>query len=199
MKKLFIALVLVLGTTQAFSQNGIGLKAGLSSTKLDFNSKEFVPADAQTGYHVGLFGRFGGAGFFVQPELLFTQTSGEFAYIPGGASGGTPPENYKAEFNRLDIPVMVGFRMFKVVRLMAGPIASVNINSKLENSVDTVQEADFKEATFGYQAGLGVDLGNLSIEGKYEGGLSKVTDNIGQNSTDNRINQWVLSVGFRLF
>lgn len=199
MKKLFFALLLVLGATQAFSQNGIGIKAGLSSTEIDFKSKEFVPADAQTGYHVGLFGRFGGAGFFVQPELLFTQTSGEFAYVPGGVSGGTPPENYKAEFNRLDIPVMVGFRMFKVIRLMAGPIASLNVDSKLENSVDTVKDANFKEATFGYQAGLGVDIGNLSIEGKYEGGLSKVTENIGQNSTDNRINQWVLSVGFRLF
>ncbi|WP_026950927.1 porin family protein [Algoriphagus mannitolivorans] len=199
MKKLFLGLMLVLGTTQAFSQNGIGIKAGLSSTEIDFKSKEFVPADAQTGYHVGLFGRFGGAGFFVQPELLFTQTSGKFAFVPGGVSGGNPPEDYKAEFNRLDIPLMMGIRMFKVIRLMAGPIASVNINSKLENSANTVREANFKEATFGYQAGLGVDIGNLSVEGKYEGGLSKVTENIGQYSTDNRINQWVLSVGFRLF
>lgn len=199
MKKLIFALLMVLGTTQAFSQNGIGIKAGLSSTEIDFKNKNFVPADAQTGYHVGLFGRFGGAGFFVQPELLFTQTSGEFAFVPGGVSGGTPPENYKAEFNRLDVPLMMGIRMFKVLRLMAGPIASVNINSKLENSVDTVKDANFKDATFGYQAGLGVDIGNLSVEGKYEGGLSKVTENIGQYSTDNRINQWVLSVGFRLF
>ena len=199
MKKLFIAFVMVLGATQAFSQNGVGIKAGLSSTEIDFKSKDFVPADAQTGYHVGLFGRFGGAGFFVQPELLFTQTSGEFAFVPGGVSGGTPPENYKAEFNRLDVPVMLGFRMFKVIRVMAGPIASVNVNSKLENSASTVREANFKEATFGYQAGLGVDIGILSVEGKYEGGLSKVTENIGQYSTDNRINQWVLSVGFRLF
>ncbi|TDQ14983.1 outer membrane protein with beta-barrel domain [Algoriphagus boseongensis] len=199
MKKLLFSLALFWGVTQAFSQNGVGIKAGLSSTSLDFKSKQFVPADAQTGYHVGLFGRFGGAGFFVQPEVLFTQTSGEFAFIPNGASGGTAPENYKAEFNRLDIPVMVGFRLLKVIRLMAGPIASVNIDSKLKDAGNTVQDVEFKKATLGYQAGLGVDLGNLSIEGKYEGGLSKVTENIGSFSTDNRINQWVLSVGFRIF
>lgn len=199
MKKLFFALLLVLGTSQAFSQNGIGIKAGLSSTKLDFDNEDFIPADAQTGYHIGLFGRFGGAGFFIQPELLFTQTKGEFAYIPNGVLSSSAPENYKAEFNRLDIPVMFGYRVFKVLRLMAGPIASININSKLENSVETVDEADFSSATFGYQAGLGVDIGNLSVEGKYEGGLSKVTDHIGAFSTDNRLNQWVLSVGFRLF
>lgn len=199
MKKLFLALIFVLGAAQAFSQNGIGIKAGLSSTKIDFESKEFIPSDAQTGYHIGLFGRFGGAGFFVQPELLFTQTKGEFAYVPSGISGSAAPENYKAEFNRLDIPVMVGFRFFKVVRLMAGPIASININSELKDSVETVDNVEFKNATFGYQAGLGVDIGNLSVEGKYEGGLSKVTENIGSFSTDNRINQWVLSVGFKIF
>ena len=111
MRKLLFAFLFVLGTTQAFSQNGFGIKAGLSSTKLDFENERFVPADAQTGYHVGVFGRLGGAGFFVQPELLFTQTQGEFAYVPNGVSGSTAPENYKASFNRLDIPVMVGFRL----------------------------------------------------------------------------------------
>ena len=199
MKKLTILFAFLLASNWAFSQNGVGIKAGLSSTKIDFKNENFVPADAQTGYHIGLFGRFGGAGFFVQPELLFTQTKGEFAFVPGGVSGGTPPENYKAEFNRLDIPVLAGFRVFKVIRLMAGPVASININSKLEESIDTVGEANFSNATLGYQAGVGVDIGNLSIEGKYEGGLSKVTQNIGQFETDNRINQWILSVGFRLF
>ncbi|WP_026956579.1 porin family protein [Algoriphagus vanfongensis] len=199
MKKLSLIILALCLSIPVFSQNGIGIKAGLSSTKIDFDNEDFVPSDAQTGYHIGLFGRFGGAGFFVQPEMLFTQTKGEFAYVPGDVSGGSAPENYEATFNRLDIPVMVGFRFFKVLRLMAGPIASVNINSKLEDAVDTVDEADFKGATFGYQAGLGVDIGNLSVEGKYEGGLSKVTDNIGSYNTDNRLNQWVLSVGFRLF
>ena len=199
MKKLTILFAFLLASNWAFSQNGVGIKAGLSSTKIDFKNENFVPADAQTGYHIGLFGRFGGAGFFVQPELLFTQTKGEFAFVPGGVSGGTPPENYKAEFNRLDIPVLAGFRVFKVIRLMAGPVASININSKLEESIDTVGEANFSNATLGYQAGVGVDIGNLSIEGKYEGGLSKVTENVGQFQTDNRITQWILSIGFRLF
>jgi hypothetical protein len=198
MRKILLALFLVLGATQAFSQGGIGIKAGLSSTKLDFDNKQFVPADAQTGYHIGVFGRFG-SGFFIQPELLFTQTRGEFAFVPGEVSGSPAPENYKAEFNRLDIPVMAGFRFLRVLRVMAGPVASVNINSKLKDAPSTLDDTNFKSATFGYQAGLGVDIGNLSIEGKYEGGLSKVTDNIGSFDTDNRINQWILSVGFRLF
>src|SRR5690606_10260133 len=198
MRRHILAFLLVLATSQAFSQNGIGIKAGLSSTKLDFENEDFVPRDAQTGYHIGVFGRFGGS-FFVQPELLFTQTKGDFAYVPNGALAGTPPENYSAKFNRMDIPVMVGFRFLRVLRLMAGPVASININSDLEGAPATIGEANFNSSTFGYQAGLGIDIGNLSVEGKYEGGLSKVTDNIGSFNTDNRLNQWVVSVGFVIF
>jgi hypothetical protein len=198
MKKHLFALLFLLTTSQAFSQNGIGIKAGLSSSKLDFKNENFVPSDAQTGYHIGVFGRFGGS-LFVQPELLFTQTKGDFAFVPDGVAGSPAPENYSAKFNRLDVPVMIGFRVFRLVRVMAGPIASININTDLKGAPATVGDANFKNSTFGYQAGLGIDIGNLSVEGKYEGGLSKVSENIGSYSTDNRLNQWVLSVGFRLF
>ena len=89
--------------------------------------------------------------------------------------------------------------MLKIIRVMAGPIASFNIDSSLKEADTTVKNIDFKNATFGYQAGVGVDLGNLSFEGKYEGGLSNFTENVGSYTTDNRLNQWVLSVGFKLF
>lgn len=192
MKKFIFSAIFFCGIVIAgYSQNGgFGIKAGLSSTEVDFKNKQFVSQGSQTGYHVGVFGRIGGGGFFVQPELLFTQTSGKFL------SDG---EQIKAEFNRLDIPVMVGMRFLKVLRLQAGPIASLNINSKLKEAGSTISDAEFKNATLGYQAGLGLDLGNLSVDARYEGGLSKWTDNIRDFQTDNRINQWVLSVGFKIF
>jgi hypothetical protein len=94
---------------------------------------------------------------------------------------------------------MAGFRLLKIIRVMAGPIASFNIDSSLKEAGTTVQNIDFKKATLGYQTGVGVDLGNLTVEGKYEGGLSRFTENVGSYTADNRLNQWVLSVGFKLF
>lgn len=199
MKKLVLVLLVFLGSLTAHAQkNGFGLKGGLSSTQVNFEADQLVPSDAQLGFHLGVFARFGGIGFFVQPEVLFTQTSGKFKLeLPPASS--TSPANYEAKFNRLDVPVMAGFRILKIIRVMAGPIASFNIDSSLKEAGTTVQNIDFKKATLGYQTGVGVDLGNLTFEGKYEGGLSKFTENVGSYTTDNRINQWVLSVGFKLF
>ncbi|MFT4854742.1 MAG: hypothetical protein ACI9UV_002963 [Algoriphagus sp.] len=192
MKNLIFSTILFCGIAlSGFSQNtGFGIKAGLSSTEVDFKNEQFMPQNAQSGYHVGIYGRIGGGGFYVQPELLFTQTRGKFI---------NDKDQINAEFNRLDIPVMLGLRFFKVMRLQAGPIASLNINSELKEAGNTVRDAEFKNATIGYQAGLGLDLGNLSIDAKYEGGLSKWSGNIQNFQTDNRINQWVLSLGFKIF
>jgi hypothetical protein len=198
MKKLVLVLLVSLGSLSAYAQkNGFGLKGGLSSTQVNFEGGQLVPSDAQMGYHLGVFARLGGVGFFVQPEVLFTQTSGQFLEISSLSS--IPPINYEAKFNRLDVPVMAGFRILKIIRVMAGPIASFNIDSSLKEAGTTVQNIDFKAATLGYQTGLGIDLGNLTFEGKYEGGLSRFTENIGPFTADNRLNQWVLSVGFKLF
>lgn len=199
MKKLALIVLVTLSSLSLYAQkNGFGIKAGLSSTQVNFEGEQLVPSDAQMGYHLGVFARFGGVGFFVQPEVLFTQTSGKFKLeLPPVSSISTTP--YEAKFNRLDVPVMAGFRMLKIVRVMAGPIASFNIDSSLKNAGQTVQNIDFNDATFGFQTGVGVDLGNLSIEGKYEGGLSRFTENVGSYTADNRLNQWVLSVGLKLF
>lgn len=199
MKKLALIVLVTLSSLSLYAQkNGFGIKGGLSSTQVNFEGEQLVPSDAQMGYHLGVFARFGGAGFFVQPELLFTQTSGKFKLeLP--PLNSISPAQYEAKFNRLDVPVMAGFKMLKIIRVMAGPIASFTIDSSLENAGKTIQNVDFKNATLGFQAGVGVDLGNLSFEGKYEGGLSKFTENIGTYTADNRINQWVLSVGLKLF
>ncbi len=199
MKKLALVVLVTLSSLSLYAQkNGVGVKAGLSSTQVNFEGEQLVPSNAQMGYHLGVFARFGGVGFFVQPEVLFTQTSGKFKLeLPPLSS--VLPTQYEAKFNRLDVPVMAGFRMLKIIRVMAGPIASFNIDSSLKDAGKTVQNIDFENATLGFQAGVGVDLGNLSIEGKYEGGLSNFTENVGSYTADNRLNQWVLSVGLKLF
>jgi hypothetical protein len=196
MKKLILSLALLAFALTGYSQGfSLGPKVGLSQTELDLKSDDFKNGDAKFGYHVGIFARIGIGPLYLQPEVLYTQTQGQFTF-DRGVDG---IEEYEADFNRVDIPVMVGLKMFKFLRIQAGPIASINVNSELKDAGNTIQDVKFDDATIGYQAGLGFDIGNLIIDAKYESSLSKVSSNVGNFSTDQRVNQWILSVGFRLF
>ncbi|RAI91944.1 porin family protein [Algoriphagus yeomjeoni] len=196
MKKLILSLALLAFALTGYSQGfSLGPKVGLSQTQLDLKSDDFKNGDSKFGYHVGLFARIGLGPLYLQPEVLYTQTQGQFTFNPADA----PIQDYEADFNRVDIPLMVGLKMFKVLRIQAGPIASINVNSELKDAGQTVQNAKFEDATIGYQAGLGLDIGNLIIDAKYESSLDKITGSMGKFSTDQRVNQWILSVGFRLF
>ncbi|WP_057939316.1 porin family protein [Algoriphagus resistens] len=196
MKKLILSLALLAMALTGYSQGfSFGPKIGLSQTKLDLKSDDFKSGDSKFGYHVGVFARIGLGGLYLQPEVLYTQTQGQFSFDEGVGAN----KEYEADFNRVDIPVMLGFKMFNLLRVQAGPIASINVNSELKEAGETVRDVDYKDATIGYQAGLGVDIGNLIIDAKYESSLDKVTGNVGNFSTDQRVNQWILSVGFKLF
>jgi len=215
MKKISFILVLVMTVFTGYSQNfSFGPKVGLSSSKFDLKGGDFTSGDPEIGYHVGVFGRIGAAGFYVQPEVLFTQTKSTFlSNLPQQLSlsardlnfpdaiGATSPAAGKltANFNRLDIPVMLGMRMFKIFRIQAGPVASLDINSSLKDQEGIDQDGDFTKATLGYQAGVGLDLGNVIIDAKYESSFGNSIDNIGGFSTDQRLSQLILSVGFKLF
>ena len=196
MKKLILSFALLAFALTGYSQGfSIGPKVGLSQTKLDLKSDQFKNGESKFGYHVGIFARIDLAGLYLQPEVLYTQTQGQFSYD----GNDQPIKEYEADFNRVDIPVMLGFKMFNFLRIQAGPIASINVNSEIKDASNTVQDVDFKNATIGYQAGLGLDIGNMIIDAKYESSLDKFSGNVGNFSTDQRMNQRILSVGFRLF
>ncbi|MEB2786739.1 porin family protein [Algoriphagus persicinus] len=196
MKKLILSFVLLAFALTGYSQGfSLGPKVGLSQTQLDLKSDQFKNGESKFGYHVGVFARIGLGPLYLQPEVLYTQTQGQFTFD----SDDQPIKEYEADFNRLDIPLMVGFKFFKVLRVQAGPIASININSEIKDAGETVRDVDFDNATLGYQAGLGLDIGNLIIDAKYESSLDKMNGSIAGFNTDQRTNQWILSVGFRLF
>lgn len=197
MKNLLFTLALLMISSVGFSQNfSIGPKFGLSSTKFEIKDGDFSTGDGELGYHIGVFTRVGLAGFYLQPELLFTQTSGSFSYNDPNSSSNSV---FDASINRLDIPVMLGLKMFKIFRIQAGPIASINMNSEVKNAAGSVQDVKYQDATLGYQAGLGVDIGKLIVDAKYESSLGDVSGSVAGFETDKRVSQWILSVGFKLF
>jgi len=211
MKKLIVILLVVLVSIPAFSQIKFGLKAGVSTTSLSMPTIKTVTSattsatvdaltNAKYGFHGGAFVRLTFFGIYIQPELLFSTRSNE--YTVQSVTGQSAPVTYiaKQSFNKLDIPVMLGFKLGPI-RINAGPTGSLLINSPKAIITNPDFKNNYNKMTFGYQAGLGFDLLKLlTFDLRYEGSLKKYQNQI-QNlsgtkfNLDDRPNAFLFSVG----
>lgn len=202
MKKIFVILFALLLTAPLFSQVKFGLKAG-ASTDFTFTNQTLQGTDfevilqnakdAEWGFQGGAFLRASFAGLYVQPEILLATATNSISY--DDVEGGGAPVIYNQKFTKLNIPVMVGLKV-AFLRVNAGPAASIMITDVKE----VIEGATYKRATFGYQAGLGLDLfKRLTVDVRYEGNLNQFGDQItiaGETFTlDDRTGALLLQVG----
>lgn len=223
MKKAFFAvIVLVSSAAMAQAQFGllqkkliyVGVRGGANFSQLRTDDlqisrpgtsvKDFFNnnANSRTGYVAGIYARIGRK-FFIQPEVLFSTKGGKIDILKAGS---TSPVNVDVSFTQIDIPVLLGFKLGPL-RLNAGPMASLNIaqGSALGDALKVYTSQNLnktiEQATFGYQAGVGLDIGSFNFDVRYEGGLSNISRlNLPNNAQFNsKVNLWQLSVGYVLF
>lgn len=209
MKKLFAIVIVVLVTLPAFSQINFGLKAGVSTTSLSMPTIKTITSgttsftvDALTaakyGFNGGVFVRITLFGFYIEPELLFSTRTNEYTVTNLQSTVATVE---KQNFNKLDIPVMLGFKLGPL-RINAGPSGSLLINSPKDLISNPDLKTNYSKMTIGYQAGIGFDLfKRLTFDLRYEGSLKKYQNQI-QNlagttkvNLDDRPNAFLFSVG----
>jgi hypothetical protein len=208
MKKTALFLLMLFAIQVSQAQVSFGLRGGLNFSRLpsesvSFNSIENVQSeiktisDSYTGFHVGLMGEVSLLGIFIMPELLFVN-SGNYLVVEQGDTR----TDVIQKFSQIDIPVMVGTKIGPL-RAGIGPVATIMINSDSNMSDDFAFKERFNSATYGFQLGAGVTLGNIALDLKYQFGLSSLGDGIqlGDNTYefDTRPRQLVFSVGLLLF
>ncbi len=198
MKKAILTTMALLMINVVYGQFTLGPRVGFSSSSIDFDpftidGETISSGNATTGFHAGIFSRITLGFLYIQPEALFTQSGGEIQLDDGVLN-----DIREIEFNKLDFPVMLGTRFLKVLRVQAGPTLSLLLDAKVAGLEQEIKSG-YKDATIGYQAGVGLDLWNLVLDLKYEGNLSTFGDELFGFATDQTNNQWILSVGFKLF
>lgn len=198
MKKAILTIMALLMINVIYGQFTLGPRVGFSSSSIDFDpftigGETISSGNATTGFHAGIFSRITLGFLYIQPEALFTQSGGEIQLDDGVLN-----DIREIEFNKLDFPVMLGTRFLKVFRVQAGPTLSLLLDAKVAGLEQEIKSG-YKDATIGYQAGVGLDLWNLVLDLKYEGNLSTFGDELFGFATDQTNNQWILSVGFKLF
>lgn len=168
---------------------------------------KFSPSSYDVGYHFGAFARVKVLGVFIQPELIFSQTNTTIN-LEDTENLYSDIKNSAAniKYTNFDIPIMVGVKMGPL-RLNAGPVASFKLGNKPDETASDEINAmlnDFtavtQKATFGGQAGVGLDiLKKVTLDVRYEFPLSKLGDKVTISgydfNTDQRASQFIASIG----
>lgn len=207
-KSIFLVLaVLCITTAQAQRDKPpvftFGPKAGLNLSTLVRDTRNFT-SDYQLGYNAGLFLRFNLGRAYIQPEAFFA-TKGAKINIEQSVDPNVRSGSYQLRLNNVDVPVILGLSLINTdkfnIRLFGGPMASFNLNgqgfSEFVRDQGGVSEA-YKKAVLGYQAGVGFDIGALTIDGRYEGSLTETGDwdRVGLGKPKGGLYQ--ISVGFKI-
>lgn len=189
MKKFLLsAAFLVAVCVSAKAQVSFGIKGGINFSQINTNN---FTESTRTGYQAGVFARLGNA-WYLQPELYLSSTGGNIITTDGGGKASI-------NFTNLSVPALLGHSFGTKAlnfRLMAGPIYTY-VLSKNESLSGNFNQAlydfgNYNNSTIGFQAGGGVDVGPITADLRYEGGLSAISSTFGQHQ-----HLWALSVGFK--
>jgi len=170
MKKFILVIVALTFSVAAYSQGfEIGIKGGLNIAAAGA-VKDLVPGvgiSSKNTYNGGVYGRLKIKliGIFVQPELVYNTRGYNFDITANGKT-----YNIKQQAYYIDVPVLVGLKMFKFLRVYAGPNFQYLLKNEITGIDDIVdfKKTDMKKANTGVQIGLGLDLSKFRVDLKYD-------------------------------
>lgn len=170
MKKFILVLATLTFSIAAYSQGfEIGIKGGLNIAAAGA-VKDLVPGvgiSSKNTYNGGVYGRLKIKliGIFVQPELVYNTRGYNFDITANGKT-----YNIKQQAYYLDVPVLVGLKMFKFLRVYAGPNFQYLLKNEITgiDNIVSFQKTDMKKANTGVQLGFGLDLSKFRVDVKYD-------------------------------
>ena len=197
MKKTQFTFVLLclLCFTPLFAQLSFGVKGGVNYDSFgdliptDFRLENFQ-FDAKTGFHIGVYGNLDLLTFYLRPELQFSQSVSQLN------------DNETIALNKLEVPVLFGYKILGPLSIFAGP----SFQYILKEKGTDVNLGELKEDfTVGLQLGTRLKLGRFGLGIRFERGLN---DNeviiLGNNNVDiagrldTRAKQWIISASYVL-
>jgi len=179
----------------------IGIKGGvnLSSVKVASLSTNL---ENKTGYQLGAFARIGRT-IFLQPEVYFTAKEVNVDVLNSLTTNqGVVGFSQKS----LDVPLLAGIKLGPL-RVLAGPVASYAVSAStspdaaIKSYFSGTSQDIINRSSFSYQAGIGFDILNLSLDLRYEGAMSELKNTVAVPSGFNysqKPSYYQATIGFRI-
>ena len=127
---------------------------------------------------------------------MYTNLKSELVYSDNTTSKST---NYN--FQKIDIPVLLGKKIFGIGNIFIGPSFQFILDS--EFSISEISDVETDNFSMGIQFGGGVELGKFGIDLRWErafsGIESSLINNLGNSvNFDTRVNQIIIGLSYRL-
>ena len=216
MRKIILITAIALISSYSFGQLGFGIKGAVTMNSLSTDLSDYEKA-AKTGYQLGAFVRLGKK-LHIQPEAYFAIRSGELTTKVVGLDPNDMQNSVEVKqgmtLSTIDIPILIGYKILDPptfnIRLQAGPVISMVVNKKFDVTLDGVDapdevtntlEDDFNSANWGLQMGAGIDFLFLTLDVRYELGLSDLYKKSEANPVDFgslKNNIFFVSVGWKI-
>ncbi len=167
MKKIIIGIAVFCLITTAIKAQGfaIGLKAGANANKItgiSFKDEYKLSYQAGAFMEIDINKKIG-----FQPEVLFSQSQGTTT-----STVMVPSQNYS--LNYLNIPILLRYKIGKIVVLNVGPQYSILLNK--DNTLVVNGKNAIKDGDFAMVAGLQLGFKYLRFYGRYNVGLNNLND-----------------------
>jgi len=176
MKKLILTLITItaaftFASAQVIPSFQLGIKGGVNFASLSSSAGSTFSTSNRAGYLGGLWARVGALGFNFQPELYVTGKNVRLT------DNGT---EINAKFTSIDVPLLFGGKIGAFGfggRFYTGPLVSfaINKNQSFGSAVGNATSLDYKDQNYAWVFGAGIDIKNISVDLRYEAGLSKQT------------------------
>ncbi|MGY0407411.1 MAG: porin family protein [Polaribacter sp.] len=197
MKKVILIMCLAFAFSQTTNaQISYGVKGGLNynnngDATIYTVGKDIVKnsAKAKSGFHAGVWlrAKIPLIGLYVRPEIVYTQVKSEYVY-----------KNIRTDytFKKIDVPVLIGKKFLGIGNAFIGPSFQYIIDDNFAFS--SLSTDDFDKFSIGLQMGVGVELGKLGVDVRWERGLSSSEAKFTNVTVDNRTNQIILGLSLKL-
>ena len=185
-KSLVVFLVISLLTGSSSGQTTLGFRLGYNGNILT-TSVSSIQSDFISGFHAGVFMRFGKRIYFA-PELLYMNSGASLS------SQGTTPEstwNERITIGSTDLPLLFGLNIFRAQilkwRLELGPVFSLTTNTSVKASdFAPIYGADITPVQHRLMAGTGIDMWFLTLDVRYQYTLNNIIAESSPISFDNK-------------
>jgi hypothetical protein len=206
MKKLLFFLALYLFSIQpgkSESPFNIGLKYGLNTSTLNTNIDKVlnqnITENSINNYMAGAFARISLGRLYVQPEAYFN-TKGGVVVTKNSSGESVIDYNNLIDYQSIDVPVLLGIKLINKkywnIRANVGPLFSWVTSSTFATTINNLSYDDLKEKQMGWQAGIGVDIWFITLDGRFEYNHNIFNPS---SSYSARNYTYIVSAGIKLF